>query len=162
MMSNSIITFTHFRGHQPGLIFDMLIKSYASYPALVTIEKESWQEYDSSIFSNLDTIGKCGFVSYLEDKPIGFASWDPSNHPNFVIIGHNCILPDYRERGFGRLQILEMLRRFKNMKFKKVKASTGSVSFFLPAQKMYLSCGFFETGRTLHKTISNFEIIVDI
>lgn len=137
----------------------MLQKSYASCPEIEKIEKESWREFDVSIFSHLDTIGKCGFVSGLEDKLIGFTSWDPRNHPDFVIIGHNCILPDYRRRGFGRLQILEMLKRFKSMKFRKVKASTGSGSFFVPAQKMYLSCSFHEVGRTLHEIMPHFEVI---
>ncbi|UCG91232.1 MAG: GNAT family N-acetyltransferase, partial [candidate division WOR-3 bacterium] len=71
----------------------------------------------------------------------------------------NCILPDYRRQGFGRLQILEMLNRFKSMNFRKVKATTGSVSFFVPAQRMYLSCGFHEVRRASHKLIPNFELI---
>lgn len=135
------------------------MKSYESYSEIVKIEKESWREYDSSIFSHLDTIGKCGFVSCLEDKSIGFASWDPRNSPDFVIIGHNCILTNYRKRGFGRLQILEMLKRFKAMQFKKVKTTTGAGHFFLPAQKMYLSCGFHKIGRAWYEKISDFEVI---
>ena len=137
----------------------MLIECYTSYPEIVKIEEESWRKFDTSVFANIDTVGKCGFVSCLEEKPIGFASWDPRNHPYLVIIGHNCILPEYQNRSFGRLQVLEMLRRFKKMRFKRAKVSTGSVSFFLAAQKMYLSTGFYEVERELHKRISNFEVI---
>lgn len=137
----------------------MLMKSYASCPEIINIEKESWQDYDSSIFNHPETIGKCGFVSCLEGVPVGFASWDPRNHPDFAIIGHNCILPHYKNQGFGRLQILEMLERFKAMKFRKAITSTGATDFFLPAQKMYLSCGFHETQRTPHERLPNFEVI---
>jgi ribosomal protein S18 acetylase RimI-like enzyme len=154
-----LIKYTPFRDHQPGLIFDLLMKSYESYLEMVQIEKESWKKFDSSIFSNMDTIGKCGFVSCLEDKPIGFASWDPRNHPELVIIGHNCVLPEYRNRGFGRLQVLEMMKRFKDMEFKKAKVWTGSTPFFLPAQKMYKSCGFKEIRKIPHEKIPNFDVI---
>ncbi len=154
-----MITFRPFSNYKLGLILDMLMKSYASYPEIINLEKASWQDYDSNIFKQPETIGKCGFVSCLEDVPVGFASWDPRNHPNFVLIGHNCILPNYQKRGFGRLQILEMLNRFKTMKFKKVKTSTGTNNFFVPAQKMYVSCGFYETARSLHERMPNFEVI---
>jgi len=154
-----LLKFTQFNHHQPGLLFEMLMDSYASYPEIVKIEHESWKEFDASVFASMDTIGKCGFVSCLEEKAIGFASWDPRNHPDLVIIGHNCVLPEYRNRGFGCLQVLEMLKRFKKMGFKRAKVSTGSVSFFLPAQKMYSSSGFYEAGREPHKHIPNFEVI---
>jgi ribosomal protein S18 acetylase RimI-like enzyme len=155
-----LIKYTPFKDHQPGLIFDMLMKSYEACPEIVVDEQGSWREYDSSIFEHPETIGRCGFVSCLEEGvPIGFASWDPRNHPDFVIIGHNCILPDYQNNGFGRLQIMEMLERFRAMDFRKARTSTGATEFFLPAQKMYLSCGFYETGRIPHERIPDFQVI---
>lgn len=154
-----MIQFTPFSQHSPGQLFEMLMMCYAALPEIVKVEKASWEAYDYSVFSNPDTIGKCGFVSCLKEQPIGFASWDPRNHPDYVIIGHNCILPEFQRRGFGRLQVIEMLKRFETMKFQVVKVTTGSMPFFSPAQRMYFSCGFNETGREPHKIIPGFEII---
>jgi ribosomal protein S18 acetylase RimI-like enzyme len=154
-----LLKFTPFKQHQPGLLYDMLTECYSTLPELVKQEKKSWSDYDASVFTNPETIGKCGFVSCLQGTPIGFASWDPRNHPEYVIIGHNCVLHQYQRRGFGRLQVIEMLKRFETMKFAQVQVSTGDDPFFLPAQKMYLSCGFQETSREPHKQIPGFNII---
>jgi hypothetical protein len=40
-------------------------------------------------FNNPLTIGKCGAVPFVGDSPIGFVSWDPRNHPEFVIVLKN-------------------------------------------------------------------------
>lgn len=154
-----MIRFTSFHQHSPGLLFDMLMKCYAALPEIANVEKASWKAYDDSVFTEPDTIGKCGFVSCLEEQPVGFASWDPRNHPDYVIIGHNCILPEFQERGYGRLQVIEMLKRFETMRFREVKVTTGSVPFFVPAQRMYLSCGFKEIGREPHRIILGFDVI---
>ena len=78
---------------------------------------------------------------------IGFASWDPRAHP-CGIIGHNCVLPEFRGKGYGTAQIREVLRILKGSGFRKVVATTGAHEFFKPAQKMYEASGFEELGRT--------------
>ena len=36
----------------------------------------------------------------------GFGSWDPRQAPDYGIIGHNCVLPEFRGEGLGKQQIL--------------------------------------------------------
>jgi len=52
-----------------------------------------------------------------------------------------------QNRGFGKQQIFEILNRFRSMGIQKAKVSTCSHPFFVPAQRMYISCGFIEIGR---------------
>jgi len=42
---------------------------------------------------------------------------------------------------------LEILKRFREMNFKKAIVSTNEHEFFYPAQKMYLACGSREIRR---------------
>ena len=62
-------------------------------------------------------------------------------------IGHNCVLPEFQRRGFGKRQVLEVLRRLQEKGVRKACVSTGEDPFFLPAQRMYLACGFREVER---------------
>ena len=80
-------------------------------------------------------------------RVVGFGSYDLRQRPALGIVGHNCILPEFRGRGFGKEQILEILRRFRIQGIRKAKTSTGARPFFHPAQRMYIACGFQETGR---------------
>lgn len=86
-------------------------------------------------------------ITCLDDKPIGFASYDPRQGPEYVVIGHNCILPKYQGKGYGKKQILELLRRLKALHFKKARVSTGDYLFFISAQRLYESCGFKKIDR---------------
>ena len=124
----------------------MLVDSYAPQVDIVKHDKKSWENYDKDVFSNLDTMGKCGFVSTVDGKPIGFASWDPRQKP-IGIIGQNCILPEYQGQGFGKKQILEVVKILKNSGFERIRVTTGDHKFFVPAHKMYKSCGFKEINR---------------
>jgi hypothetical protein len=45
------------------------------------------------------------------------------------------------------MQIQEILRRFREMAIKKAKVSTNDLPFFIPAQRMYIACGFREVRR---------------
>jgi GNAT superfamily N-acetyltransferase len=56
-------------------------------------------------------------------------------------------LPEFRAKGFGTLQIKEILRRFKDAGYERAFVRTGEHPFFIPAQKMYLACGFKECER---------------
>ena len=131
--------------YPPGIIFSLLKKSYEK---VWNGELErSLKEFDKEVFENPETVGTCAFVSTLNDKPIGMASWDPRTGPKVGEIGWNCILPKFEGRGFGKSQIKEILRRFKLNQFAKVRVTTGEEPFFKPARKMYLSFGFKETKR---------------
>ena len=131
--------------HQPGIIFSLLTQSYA--PIWNDKLEETMRKFDREVFDNPHTVGACTFITSLDGRPIGMASYDPRPGPELAIIGHNCILPDYQRRGFGPRQISEILRRLRDQHFAKVTATTSDHVFFIPAQKMYQACGFKELRR---------------
>ena len=135
---------------KPGSIATMLRACYA--PLLTRdsqweSEQEKWEEYDRQIFRHLKTVGACIFLTRFDGHVAGFGSWDPRQRPAFGIVGHNCILPEFRGNGLGKQQIQEILRRFHRLGIKTAKASTLDHSFFIPAQRMYAACGFREVRR---------------
>lgn len=146
------IEFAPFAGCRPGLIFDLLCESYAPLLEQLPDTKvsellEDWREYDAAVFGEPDTVGAAGFVTRLGQEIIGFASWNPTNWPAVGIIGHNCITPTHASRGYGRSQIVEILRRFTEAGFEMASVRTDEHPFFAPARRMYLSCGFDEVAR---------------
>ena len=144
------LTFKPLSEHKPGTIFTLLRECYKGLAKIkskyITEWKKDWIEYDNDIFQYPDTIGSCGFVSYLGIEIVGFASYDPRKYPTGVI-DHNCILPQFRGNGYGKQQINEILKRFREMNFKKAIVATNEYEFFYPAQRMYLACGFSEKRR---------------
>ena len=134
-----------------GVIYSLLNRSYADFlrekPDLVKNWKQDWKRYDRDVYKFPETLGVSGFITTFNEKVIGFGSYDPRQKPELGIVGHNCVLPEYRGRGYGKAQILKIIRIFKELGVKKVKVTTGEHPFFNPAQKMYASCGFFETRR---------------
>jgi GNAT superfamily N-acetyltransferase len=117
----------------------------ASDPGLWDHEFEAWERFDADVYKNPGGIGDCTFLSWAANNLVGFASFDPRQWPSTGIIGHNAVLPEYQKRGFGKRQIEEILRRFRKRGFKRAKVSTLDHPFFIPAQRMYLSCGFCES-----------------
>lgn len=158
-----MIEFTSFDQHRRGLLVSLLSQSYAEYfehdPDCKEAWQQSWEEYDKNVFQYPDTIGACGFVTCLKGRVIGFASWDPRQFPDYGIVGHNCILPPFRGNSYGKRQIAEILRIFKQRGFKRARATTGEHLFFEPAQKMYRSCGFREINRSFGDPHSRFRRI---
>jgi GNAT superfamily N-acetyltransferase len=131
--------------YEPGIIYSLLSQSYEEI--LDQQLKEQFRLFDKDVFENSDTIGACTFITSLCPDTIGMASYDPRQAPELATIGHNCVLPKYRKKGFGRQQILEIIKRLKLRNVSRISASTSEHSFFEPAQKMYLSCGFTELER---------------
>jgi GNAT superfamily N-acetyltransferase len=145
------IEFATIAGQRPGLIAELLGLSYAELvesDSLWIPEREKWEEFDRDVFDHPDTVGACVFLTKVGGRIAGFGSWDPRPAPEYVIIGHNCILPEFRGRGLGRKQIEEILRRFRGLGARTAIVSTNDSPFFIPAQCMYISCGFREVGRT--------------
>ena len=155
-----MIVFKNFDSLEKGTIFDALSKIYSTYPFKENDIKnewcENWKEYDQLIFNNMETVGKAGFVTMNQEIMLGFCSWDPRNVPEYVIVGHNGILPAYRGNKYGSMQIFHMLELFKKHGFNKAYVTTGAEDFFIPAQKMYEACGFREIERFIQK---NCEVI---
>ncbi len=95
----------------------------------------------------LITFGACTFLSWADSELVGLGSYNPRQVPEYGIIGHNCILPQFQKKGYGKQQIFEILRCFSAEGIIKAVVSTFEHTFFLPAQKMYISCGFKEKKR---------------
>ena len=145
------LRFTPPHAQQPGLIVSMLKQSYAE---LLASDQEhwgpeipKWDQFDREVFEHPKTVGACVFLSWSDDQLVGFGSYDPRQRPEFGIVGHNCVLTDFRCRGFGKQQIQEILRRFHEMGIELAKVTTNDHPLFTPGQRMYTACGFRETGR---------------
>jgi ribosomal protein S18 acetylase RimI-like enzyme len=145
------LRFTSPLEQERGIIADLLKNSYRelvlSNPGIWGPEEKKWEEFDQGIFEHPDSVGSCVFLTWIGKRIAGFGSYDPRHGPDFGIMGHNCILPEFRGRGHVKQQLLEILRRLQSMSIKRAKASTGSHPFFIPARRMYISCGFIEVGR---------------
>ena len=136
---------------KPGTIASLLEEAYndlvKSYPSLWVPERSNWEQYDHAVFTQPSSVGACIFFTWLDGHIVGFGSWDPRQRPDFGIIGHNCVIPKFRNRGLGKRQIQEILQRFLRMGIKTAMVSTNDHSFFIPAQHMYTACGFQEISR---------------
>ena len=126
---------------EKGTIYDLL---YRSFEPLMNLKLESRLEhYDQEVFDNPETVGTCLFLTQFGGELIGMASWDPRQFPK-AIIGYNCVLPKFQRKGFGKEQLMEILRRLREMGFAEALATTGDHPFYLSSQKMYKNCGFKE------------------
>lgn len=108
----------------------------------------SFRQFDADVFGHLDTLGRCIFFTCLDGEFAGFSSFDPRGAPDMAVIGHNCVAPRFQNRGVGKAQIRETLARLKQRSIRKATATTSEHPFFLPALRMYVSCGFSETHRS--------------
>jgi len=110
------LQFTSPQDQQPGVIASVLKRSYAglleSDPAHWQPEVPKWEEFDRDVFAHPETVGSCVFLSWSAGQLVGFGSFDPRPKPEFGIVGHNCILPDFRGRGYGKEQIREYAYAF--------------------------------------------------
>jgi GNAT superfamily N-acetyltransferase len=145
------LTYTSPFEGRPGVIAWLLGRSYAELvaaePGLWEAEKANWEETDRNVSENPDTIGACTFLSWWGAEIVGFFSFDPRPRPAYGVIGHNCILPEFRNQGFGKQQVGEVLQRFGQIGIERARVSTNSHPFFVPAQRMYAACGFVEVER---------------
>ena len=151
VIPNMILQFKSINNQKPGILASLLRQSYVDLikadPIHWKPEENDWNEFDRDAFGNPKTIGACVFLSWHGKELIGFASFDPRQAPEIGIIGHNCILPEFRGRGFGKQQIYEILDRFMILGIQKAKVTTNDNPFFVPAQRMYKSSGFHEIFR---------------
>jgi GNAT superfamily N-acetyltransferase len=158
-----MIAFKPINSLERGQIFEMLIDSYRDLVDTFDTKNrdqylESWQRFDASVFDNPETIGKCVMISWIDDKPVGFISYDPRNFPAYRVVGQNCIQSGYKGKGYGKSQIEELLRIFKQAGCKRAKVSTGDNDFFTPARRMYERFGFEEIGRQFNEKWGYVEI----
>jgi GNAT superfamily N-acetyltransferase len=139
------------RMNEAGHFALMLKRVYAplieSDPDTWGQERAEWEEFDRQVFQNLETIGSCVFLTRSGDELVGFGSYDPRQRPQFGIIGHNCVLPEFQGQGIGSAQVREIIRRFQFLGIRLARVSTGDQPFFTPARRMYVGCGFREIRR---------------
>ncbi len=123
-----------------GTLKNQLSDAYSFDSRWQNLFEGSWQEYDDFFYDDDKVLTSCGFVTCLDGKPIGHISWDPRNAPAYVIIGHNCILTEYKGKGYGKRQLQEAVRRIIESKHpKKIIVSTNDL---LIAKYNYESVGF--------------------
>ena len=129
----------------------MLNESYAELiqdeSEIWQAEKANWEESDRNVFENPGTIGACTLLSWRGPVIVGFFSFDPRPQPAYGVIGHNCILPEYRRQGFGKQQVGKVLQRLTQRGIRRARVSTNDHPFFLSAQRMYTACGFVEVRK---------------
>ena len=138
-----MIEFKKISEFSKGILYNQLVDAYSFNNKCKETWNDMWKEYDDFFFDNLDIADKYAFITVLDGKPIGHISWDPRNRPDYVEIGHNCILTKYKGNGYGKLQLQEAIRRIKEYAdLKKIIVTTNEIT--LPAQKNYESVGFIK------------------
>lgn len=132
-----------------GILYNQLVDAYSFNEKCKETWDKMWKEHDEFFFNNLDIADKYTFVTVLDGIPIGHISWDPRNSPDYVEIGHNCILTKYQGNGYGNLQLQEAIRRIKEYdKLEKIIVTTNE--FLFPAQKNYERVGFIKLGERIN------------
>ena len=132
-----------------GTFYKQLVDAYSFNNNCKKTWNDMWNEYDEFFYSNLEIAEKCSFITVLDGIPIGHISWDPRNRPDYVEIGHNCILTKYKGNGYGKLQLQEAIRRIKEYDdLKKIIVTTNEITF--SAQNNYESVGFIKVKKRVN------------
>ena len=133
-----------------GILYEQLVDAYSFNEKCKKAWDDTWKEYDEFFFKNPEIANKYAFITVLDGVPIGHISWNPRNKPEYVEIGHNCIIAEYKGKGYGHIQLAEAIRRIKEYEgLKKIKVSTNEL--MIPAQRNYESVGFVKVGERENK-----------
>ena len=144
-----MIEFRKITEYPKGTLYNQLVDAYSFDSNCKKCWNNDWVEYDNFFYSNINIANECGFVTVLDGKPIGHISWDPRCKPDYIIVGHNCILSEYKGNGYGKIQLQEAIRRIKKYNTKKIIVTTNEIS--LAAQKNYESVGFIKVRERENK-----------
>ena len=148
-----------------GILVEILTRSYRPLKDLNEfpwIPGESmWQEYDDHVFDNFGRAGECVFVTELDNRIVGFASY--THNECIAIIGRNSVVPEEGGKGIGTSQVHEVIRRCSARSVRKIEVVTGTHRFFAPAQRMYTNAGFaevsrFDDGQGVGRNLVKYEI----
>ncbi len=135
------IEFKSFNEFTRGILYQQLLDAYSFNPECCHAWEKDWIEYDNFFYDHLRFTNDCGFVMLLDGVPMGHISWDPRNLPDYVILGHNCILTEFKGKGYGHLLLTEAIKRIKTYEgIKKIIVTTNEI--MIPAQRNYESVGF--------------------
>ena len=149
-----------------GTLAALLRDGYSYEPKFEHYWQEQWQEFDDFFYDNPRIADKYGFITVLNDKPIGLVSWDPRNLPEYAEVGHNCIATKYKGNGYGKRQMREAVNRIVAQGAKKIIVWTNEK--LVAAQRTYEGVGFKYVKKS-EETICpecaghriHYEIIVD-
>ena len=107
------IEFKKFNEFKRGILYSQLVDAYSFNENCKKAWDKDWLDYDNYFYDNLKYTNNCGFIMLLNGDPIGHISWDPRNRPEYVIIGHNCILTKYKGKGYGHILLQEAINQIK-------------------------------------------------
>lgn len=138
-----------------GTLFNLLQDAYSYDSRYEEHFVSSWQECDDFFYENIDIADKCCIIISVDDKAIGFVCWDPRNIPEYVEVGHNCILEEYKGMKLGKIQLNEAILRIQKSNPKKIIVTTNEKLY--AAQKNYESVGFKEVRRRDNDTDTRFS-----
>ena len=148
-----------------GTLCALLKEGYSFEPRFEYDCLGQWQEFDDFFYNNPKIAEFSGFLTVLNDLPIGFVSWNPTNLPTSAEIGHNCIAAKYKGNGYGKRQMQEAVKRIIAQGAKKILVTTNEI--LVPAQHTYESAGFKLIRKCQEPYIAeyagmrlNYEIIV--
>lgn len=123
-----------------GTLCTLLKDGYSFEPRFERDYLSQWLEFDNFFFDNPHIADFSGFMTVLDNIPIGFVTWNPTNFPISMEIGHNCISERYKGNGYGKRQMQEAVNRIIKQGVKKVFVTTNEI--LVPAQHTYESAGF--------------------
>jgi len=149
-----MIEFRKFSEFPRGTLYDILTDAYSFDPRNQQIWDENWCESDAFFYDNPDIADRYGLVTCVDGYPIGFVTWDPRHRPEYVEIGHNGIRSAYKRRGYGRMQLIEALRRIRS--YDGLKRIIVMTNGNFVAVRNYESVGFRLYDRKPNNTESAF------
>lgn len=91
-MNHGNIEFRKVSGFKRGTLFELLSDAYSFDGRWEDCCGADWKEFDDFFFDNPQIADRYGFITVLNGKAAGLASWDPRKMPEYVEIGHNCII----------------------------------------------------------------------
>ena len=145
-----MLEFKKITDYSRGTLYNQLVDAYSFNDECRKTWNKMWKDYDDFFYDNPEMANKYCFITVLDGEPIGHISWDPRHRPDYVEIGHNCIIIKYKGKGYGHLQLEEAIRRIKEYdNLKKIIVTTNEL--FVPAQRNYESVGFIKIGERENK-----------
>ena len=133
-----------------GTLYNQLVDAYSFNDECQKTWDASWKKYDDFLYNNQEIADKYAFITVLDGKPIGHISWDPRHRPDYVEIGHNCILTKYKGKGYGHKQLEETINRIKeDTDLNKIVVTTNEI--LVSAQRNYESVGFKKVNERENK-----------
>ena len=109
-----------------------------------------WRKADDCFYDHPEIAAKHGIVTCLDGEPFGFVTWGPLRDEGIVDIGHNSVRSARKGKGYGKLQLLEAIRRIRGREGARNIVLTTNSSLVAPIN--YERAGFRPAGRRVNET----------